>query len=771
MDKPELLSPAGTPEAAYAAFAAGADAIYLGGRDFSARAGAGNFDDAELSAVIAYAHSLKPARKVYVAVNTVVRESECRELVAALARLESLRPDALIVQDPGVIRLVRRHFPRLELHASTQMAVHSAEGVMAMRDIGCSRVVLARECSFTEIANAVKTSAAQIEVFIHGALCHSYSGLCLYSAMERGRSGNRGRCAYGCREERDGAYPFSMRDLCLAGRIKELCALGVSSLKIEGRMKSALWVSCVTEWYRGLLDGTLTPERANQLCNDVRSVFARQWTTLYADGLHTDSGKVIDEKSLGHRGAPAGRAQWVTPPDKSGTRWLRFRTHLAFERHDGLQLKIPSYLAKNDGHPWGFAVGRIRLAASQREVFAAAPGDEVEIALPCSGDAPQVPVGQEILLASSQDVARRHPLPHIPRTIASEGKAVLFHVDVQPRTIVVEAKDASRQNVLARVAVNGQFHEADNPEKTVPAIREAFSKLGATNWKVENAASDIAIAGHTGLFVPASVLNAVRRSAVAALDKAAAEDFAFRVENALEDCEAANVATTPTPAVTRKWGLEQQPDAGLVNSSGRVVLVLRHCLVAAPDALRERIAAWEEALGQGRKPALALPALARDDESVALDRAIDTLVSDGYADWEASDWAGIRRLRARGLAGWTVDWTIPIENRFAAAQMLSLGAARCVISAETPDDTVSSLLTTCPGRIEILTRQNVPLFISATAPKGGGVGPVRRFGGNPPLTTFLLDGRWITVSDKIWNRSAANGDAPVREDFSFDLPV
>ena len=191
----ELLAPAGDFKTALAAFEAGADAVYCGLSEFSARAFATNLSFEELDNLVRYARVHR--KKVYVTFNTLIDEDDMEEAVRQLARIAEIGPDALIVQDIGIARLCRLHFPELELHASTQLVAHNLEGVLALGEIGFKRVVLARELSLTEIAAIVKRSGGmEFECFIHGALCYSISGLCLYGAMEKGRSGNRGKCPY-----------------------------------------------------------------------------------------------------------------------------------------------------------------------------------------------------------------------------------------------------------------------------------------------------------------------------------------------------------------------------------------------------------------------------------------------------------------------------------------------------------------------------------------------------------------------------------------------
>ncbi len=250
---PELLAPAGSFDALIAAVEAGADAVYVGGKRFGARAYAKNFDIEELSRAVSYCrlHSVK----LYVTVNTLILDLEMRELVEYAAELWRIGVDALIIADLGAAFEIKKYVPDLELHASTQMSVHNSYGADEAYNMGMSRVVLARELPLSDIEKITKKCKPEIEVFLHGALCVCHSGQCLFSSMVGGRSGNRGECAQPCRLPYNGGkYPLSLRDLSLAGHIKELVDSGVSSLKIEGRMKSPSYVYTVTNIYRRLLD-------------------------------------------------------------------------------------------------------------------------------------------------------------------------------------------------------------------------------------------------------------------------------------------------------------------------------------------------------------------------------------------------------------------------------------------------------------------------------------------------------------------------------------
>ena len=249
---PELLSPAGSFDCLVAAVKAGADAVYVGGLRFGARAYARNFDSETMARAVCYCHL--NGVKLYVTVNTLVEDLELSALMEYVGELYELGVDALIVADLGAVSLIRESFPDLPLHVSTQMSIHNTEGAIAAHRLGCERVVPARELSRENIKSIVENSPTEIEVFLHGALCVSHSGQCLFSSLVGGRSGNRGECAQPCRLPFEGGYPLSLRDLSLAEHIPELCELGVASLKIEGRMKSAAYVYTVTKIYRRLLD-------------------------------------------------------------------------------------------------------------------------------------------------------------------------------------------------------------------------------------------------------------------------------------------------------------------------------------------------------------------------------------------------------------------------------------------------------------------------------------------------------------------------------------
>ena len=256
MKRVELLAPAGNYDALLGAVNAGADAVYLGGEQYGARAYADNFSRDEIISGIRLAHIYH--KKIYLTINTLVKERELEGLYDFFLPFYEAGLDGVIIQDLGVLAYVRRYFPGLELHASTQMTLTGSEGVSFLKEYGVSRVVPARELSLEEIKD-LKQTGAEVEIFIHGAMCYCYSGQCLFSSILGGRSGNRGRCAQPCRlpYEINGGkecFPLSMRDMCTIDLLPELIESGVDSFKIEGRMKKPSYVAGVTAIYRKYID-------------------------------------------------------------------------------------------------------------------------------------------------------------------------------------------------------------------------------------------------------------------------------------------------------------------------------------------------------------------------------------------------------------------------------------------------------------------------------------------------------------------------------------
>ena len=717
METSELLSPAGDFDTALAAFNAGADAVYCGLTDFSARAFAKNFSFDDLRRLVRYAHS-SAGRKVYVTFNTLLDESSLEDAVDRLSRLEACGVDAVIVQDLGVARIVRRHFHALALHASTQLVAHNLEGVLALKELGFTRVVLARELSLAEIESiARRCGGMELEVFIHGALCYSVSGLCLYSAMEKDRSGNRGKCAYCCRlPHRDAAgettLPFSMKDLRLGEDVRRLAALGVSSLKIEGRMKSPLYVAAVTKWYRDILDG----RRPSVTTEDLETVFSRKTTLLYLNGVNSD---VIDAKSpLGHLGAPIGTVKRITR-DREGVSWLRFHTTRALERHDGLQFVIPRRPAPNEkAAQWtfagtalekvGFGISDMRLAISRNNVFEVPAGSDVEVRL----DSEELPIrpGDTVYCSMSNRVKRDFPAPAYRESDYPGNESVDIAVELAPDRL-----SAAANGVTA--VVNGRFESAKDPSKTYAAVEKAFSKLGGTDYSL----GKLTLVDTDRLYAPMSMLNDLRRDLVERLDERRERDRIAKVDDAVD-------------------AMTELPPSVVAAEAPRRVIKLRAGQTLPDGDWDEVVVAINSGTtdlsGLSGRPAvrLATPVYTSELAFNRLRNTVKRLLREGYRKWECSDLATLRMLRQLGVDDLTADWSLYAFNSAALAALSELGVKRFTASPESTAENLAYLAESGYA-VDFLKQQSTPLFISLTEPASRPA----------DLEVFVRDGLWITT--------------------------
>lgn len=274
MNRPEILAPAGGPQQLEAAVRCGADAVYLGTENFNARSSATNFDRAALNEAVSYCHARSV--KVYVTMNTLVTDAEINDVIEEIKMIAQAGADAVIIQDTAVAALWREYCPEMPLHASTQMTIHNLHGALEAEKLGFKRIVLARELSQAEIKTIAENINAEIEVFVHGALCMSVSGTCLLSSMIGTRSGNRGKCAQPCRLNfncNGREYALSLKDLSLVENIEALSDMGVASLKIEGRMKRPEYVAAAVTAIRSRLDGK------SYDMNKLQAVFSRSGFT------------------------------------------------------------------------------------------------------------------------------------------------------------------------------------------------------------------------------------------------------------------------------------------------------------------------------------------------------------------------------------------------------------------------------------------------------------------------------------------------------------
>ena len=388
-NKPELLSPAGDPERLQMAVRYGADAVYLAGKSYGMRAKCGNFSDEELCQAVEFCHSR--GVKVYVTVNILARTGEIRQMPPFLELCQDAGVDAFILGDLGVFKTAERYAPRVERHISTQMGVVSADTARAWHDMGATRVVLARELSFPEIREIRENipKELEIEAFVHGAMCVSFSGRCLLSNYLAGRDANHGACAQPCRwkyalmeekrpgeyfpieEDDGGAYIMNSRDLCMIDHIPELIEAGIDSFKIEGRAKSAYYAACVTHAYRHGIDAACAGEPLDPVWREEVNKISHRY---YYEGFYygqPQAGQFYDDARYIRDWDVAA---YVVSCDEAGNAVLTQRGR--FWKGDTLELLIPGQ------KPLAFTVGDMKNAEGESIDYCPHPEMEIRMTLP-----------------------------------------------------------------------------------------------------------------------------------------------------------------------------------------------------------------------------------------------------------------------------------------------------------------------------------------------------------------------------------------------------
>jgi len=507
----ELLAPVGSSEALVAAVESGADAVYLAGKMFGARASAPNFSDEELAEAVKLAHLRSVL--VYVTVNTLVDNSEIAAFANYLRHLYQIGVDAIIVQDVGAIKIAKQVIPDMHIHASTQMTVHNLEGVQLLTDLGFARVVLSRELSLTEIAHICQNTDTEIEVFIHGALCISYSGQCLMSSMIGGRSGNRGRCAQPCRlpytlvdeagnnvidEGEAGEYLLSPRDLNTLEIMPELIRAGVTSFKIEGRMKRPEYVAVAVDTYRRAIDACIADENnyvvAEKEQKDLAQIFNRDFTTAY---LERNNGRnMMSDRRPNNRGVRIGRVSDYQYQERMAT------------------IKLDEPLHINDiVEFWVKVGGRVSTTITEMMV----DGQSVTVALAGA----EVTIGvQPVRMNDRVFKVFDAGLMERARSFFSEPTAVRrVAVDItvkvsEGRPLVINIQDA--EGFCGSAATTFLAERAIKRPLTIETIAKQIDRLGSTIFSLNHL--ECTIDGE--VMVPVSEMNDARRRAVEELERA-----------------------------------------------------------------------------------------------------------------------------------------------------------------------------------------------------------------------------------------------------------
>lgn len=688
----ELLSPAGNREALVAAVSCGADAVYLGYTAFGARSYAGNFDDQQLKEAVEYAH--ERGRKIYVTVNTLVKQCEVDDLCDVLELLASTGVDAAIVQDLGVVRIARARFPELTLHASTQMTVCNAQGAKLLGDLGLTRVVPARECSLAELRRMADTGM-EIEAFAHGALCVAVSGQCLFSSMIGGRSGNRGRCAQPCRlpyrlDDGTSGYLLSTRDLMLIDRIPEMRDAGVYSFKLEGRMKRPEYVGVVTRAYREALDAAQAhvPYRASKkTVRELKQIFNRGgFTEGYIMGR--SNAALMSWERPNHWGIRVGRITAMSGP------LARVLLEENLNDGDGLQVRgsgeTDLTYSGNDA-PRG-TEATVRIASGKCKA-----GDAV------------YRLTDAVQMAKIRAVMAREnvPIPLCATLTAMPGSAP-----------VLELRDPDGHAV--RAVGEQTVERAQQRALDREMAMKQLAKMGGTPYVLES----LTLRSEQA-FMTTGMLNSLRRDALAAMRAA-------RTQVVRKDAKGQKM-TAAMPAQQRLLiaKSERLEDAKALLDCGADVFYW------APQVMTP--AAIETALAQNPdvKPVLVLPAVTGTEE-------LDELYASVCG--HAARFAGVAANNVGQLGlRWPVDvfggQGLNVMNGESAGFYTALGAKRLTASCELSLKELRELQA-CGGNYEIEAYGRTQLMLLSHCPRRTKAGDERQ---NGACSACAANGGWPQV--------------------------
>lgn len=734
----ELLAPAGTKEALLAAIESGANAIYLAGNMFGARAYADNFDEAGMREAIRLAHLRNV--QIHVTVNTIVDDNELAALKKYLRFLAEAGADAVLVQDLGVARVVRETVPELPMHASTQMTVHNLDGVLALEKMGFSRVVLSRELTLEAIRHICANSHVEIETFVHGALCVCYSGQCLMSSVIGGRSGNRGRCAQPCRlpytlvDERNndllgntaGKYLLSPRDMKGIELLPQLLEAGVSSLKIEGRMKRPEYVAIVVGSYRRAIDSYLAGsfQVPAEDSKALTQIFNRDFTTAY---LEKKQGRnMMSDKRPNNRGLMLGRV-------------------LDFDRDSRLvTIKLATELSVGDQVDFWVKVGgrvtttiqQLQLVTGQQGAKKKSGGKGKQNAKAGINLQQLVPVesAEAGAVAAFQVEGWVYPgdrafkvydaaLMEAAKAMYNSG-APVRRIPVQARVhaavgepLSIQMKDADGNQAQAATEYIGQ--EAMKRPLSKETVEKQISRLGTSIFTLTDLQTDI----QGQVMVPVSEINEVRRQCVEQLEQARMHQYGVKAAQASKQARAALLAG--------KAQLAQETAA--VRSKGTGITVVADNLAKTAAALQAgattivfggesysheaiTLPMYEKAVAlakaAGAKLIFNTPRIIRDAELPAFHKwlqAVDSYGGDGISVHNIGTYEAAREYT--NLPIWA-DYSLISYNQETLQHFQELGLAGAVLSPELNFTQVEKLAAQSQLPLECLVEGNLELMVS-----------------------------------------------------------
>jgi putative protease len=738
--KPELLAPAGSWDSLVAAVENGADAVYLGGKRLNARQSAGNFEDSEIARAIEYAH-VRGAR-VYVTVNIMLDDRELPEAVEFLRFLQQSGADAAIVQDLGLVRLAGKVIPELPLHASTQMTVHNLPSVLALKEAGVSRVIMARELSLEAMKEIISKSGVEIEAFIHGALCICYSGQCLMSSMIGGRSGNRGRCAQPCRlpyvlvdrhgraladPGTAGSYLLSPRDLNMSKNMPDLVNSGITALKIEGRMKRPEYVATVVRVYRALLDRAaaggdffVSPDEAR----DLLQIFNRDFTTGYFYGR--TGPELMSYKRPNNRGLFLGRVKGYNKT----LRLVEIALDEALRVGDGIEVWITA---------GGRTAGEInRIFMGSEPVLRAPAGSVVQLDIPG-----RVFTGDRVFKTHDADLIEKARASYA----SPKGQ----------KKIPLAFKVSARLGEPLKITVADEGGNAGEAETDVPAqealkrpltreyLEKQLSRLGNTPFEMAQLQLDLV----GDLMVPVSEINEARRAALSRIEVKRAAVFGH--EPVTDDVfsrryvAAINFGPAKTALIKKKPVLSvtvtDLPSLKAAVESGAGMVYFGGEQFRSKEVLSEAqiIRGSEICADAGVSFILSSSRILQDKEIDQFCSLLDKLAKKHLDGVQAGNLGLIRKVREFTDKPLYADFSLNVFNHESANFLAEAGVSQVTLSPELTLEQIRMLVPALPVPAEVIIHGALPLMVSeycaAGSLLGGGIpvscpGPCRglRFG-------------------------------------------
>lgn len=704
----ELLAPVGSKEALVAAVESGANAVYLGGKMFGARHYAPNFSDEELAGAVQFAHLRNVL--VFVTVNTLLDDSEIPLLIDYVRHLYTSGVDAIIVQDLGVAAIARQVAPKLPLHASTQMTVHNLDGVNFLAAMGFAKVVLARELPLTDIAYICKNTSMEVETFIHGALCISYSGQCLMSSMIGGRSGNRGRCAQPCRlpytlvdgkgndvlaQAEAGEYLLSPKDFNTIEVLPDLIQAGVSSFKIEGRMKRPEYVAVVVDSYRRAIDSYL----ANRLDygideqdkKDLAQIFNRDFTTAH---LYGKNGRdMMSDRRPNNRGVRVGRVLSYQHASKTAV------------------IKLDEALSIGDiVEFWVKVGGRVNVTVHAMTVAGkavTAAQANTAVTIPVSSPVRDNDRVFKVFDAKLMDRARAY----FTRAEAVRRIPVTVTVQVaEGKPLVITIEDADGFSGQAQTAFLAE--KAIKRPLTPETVNKQIERLGTTVFALKELTCQI----QGEVMVPVSEINEARRCAIEQLEAARLARFARpplpaekAIDNLLPKRRGAKAGGKPE-LVVNVDAVEKAVAA--VDNGADIIMFGGECLGNRPLADEEYRTAAAYCQKYGRKLILNLPRLLLQQQLDELDRIIALSAELKPLAVSVGNIGALHRLKALNTIPLHGDYPLNIYNSVAAQFLTKLGLASITLSPELNFSQVEELATKELATVECLVHGHLTLMIS-----------------------------------------------------------